>query len=370
MTLAELVKQRGYATGMVGKWHLGHHPEFLPTRHGFDEYLGLPYSNDMWPLHPEAKQGTYPPLPLIDGDKTVKAELTHEDQCQLTTGYTERAVKFIENNKDRPFFLYVAHSMPHVPLHVSDKFKGKSQQGLYGDVIMEIDWSVGEIMAALKKHGLEENTFVIYTSDNGPWMSYGNHSGSAGSFREGKGTCWEGGVREPCIMRWPGKIPANTVCKDMLMTIDILPTIAKLIGAELPRHKIDGLDVWPLLAGEPNAKNPHEAYYFYYEQSQLQAITDGHWKLQFPHAYRTMAGQPEGRDGKPGKYKQRRVDAIELYDMDADPSETTDLANKHPQEVMRLESLAETARDELGDSLTKRNGRKIRPAGTIAPAGK
>ena len=236
----------------------------------------------MWPLHPEAKPGAYPPLPLIEGDQPMKVGLSHEDQSQLTTWYTERAVKFIERNKARPFFLYVAHNMPHVPLHVSDKFKGKSQQGLYGDVIEEIDWSVGEILKTLKKHNLDEQTLMIFTSDNGPWLSYGNHAGSAGPLREGKGTCWEGGTREPCIMRWPGKIPAGTTCNDMLMTIDLFPTIAKLVGAELPKHKIDGLNVWPIITGERGAKNPHDAYLFYYEQNQFQAVMsgDGKWKLQ------------------------------------------------------------------------------------------
>ena len=209
-TLAEMFKQKGYATGMVGKWHLGHHPQFLPMRHGFDEYLGLPYSNDMWPHHPEAKPGAYPPLPLIEGEKIVDAEVSPEDQRQLTTQYTERAVNFIERNKDGPFFLYVAHSMPHVPLFVSDKFKGKSERGLYGDVMMEIDWSVGEILKALKKHDLDENTLVIFTSDNGPWLSYGDHAGSAGPLREGKGTCGKAASASRASCAWPGKIPAGT----------------------------------------------------------------------------------------------------------------------------------------------------------------
>ncbi|HEX4646812.1 MAG TPA: sulfatase, partial [Verrucomicrobiae bacterium] len=254
MTLAQMLKQRGYATGIFGKWHLGDSPQFLPTHHGFDEYFGLPYSNDMWPLHPEIAnlppgapgRNRYPDLPMYDGDRVAIPKITHEDQNQFTTWYTERAVKFINGHKDQPFFLYVAHNMPHVPLHVSDKFRGKTARGLYGDVIEEIDWSVGEILAALKKNGLEQNTWVIFTSDNGPWLRFGNHAGSAKPLREGKMTNWEGGTREPCIMRWPGKIPAGTTSADMLMTIDIFPTVAKLIGAELPKHKIDGLDVWPL----------------------------------------------------------------------------------------------------------------------------
>ena len=222
-TLAEMLKQKGYATGMAGKWHLGHHPRFLPVHHGFDEYLGLPYSNDMWPHHPEAKPGAYPPLPLIEGETIIDAEVSPEDQRRLTTQYTERAVSFIERHKDGPFFFYLAHSMPHVPLAVSDRFLGKSEQGLYGDVIMEIDWSVGEVLKALETHDLERDTLVIFTSDNGPWLSYGEHAGSAGPLREGKGTCWEGGVRVPCIMRLPGEIPAGTTSDAMLMTIDLAP---------------------------------------------------------------------------------------------------------------------------------------------------
>ena len=365
MTIAQLLKQKGYATGMAGKWHLGRPTQFLPTHHGFDEYLGLPYSNDMWPYHPEAKAGTYPPLPLIEGDTPIKVGLDHADQEQLTTQYTERAVKFIERNQDRPFFFYLAHSMPHVPLHVSDKFKGKSKQGLYGDVIMEIDWSVGEVMKTLKRCGLEKDTFVIFTSDNGPWLSYGNHAGSADPLREGKGTCWEGGTREPCIMRWPGRIPKGKKSDAMLMTIDILPTIAKLVGAELPAHKIDGLDVWPLIASEKGAKNPHEAYFFYYQTSQLQAVTsgDGRWKLQLPHTFRTLAGRPGGTNGIPAKYEQAKVSEPELYDLKKDISETKNVAAEHPETVQRLLTLAEQARDDLGDTLTKREGHGVRQPG-------
>ena len=191
--------------------------------------------------------------------------------------------------------------MPHVPLFAGEKFKGKSKPGLYGDVIQEIDWSVGEILAALKKHGLEENTLVIFTSDNGPWLSYGNHAGSAGPLREGKGTVCEGGVRVPFVARWPGQIPAGSVQDEPAMTIDLLPTVAKLIGAELPKHPIDGKDIGALLRGEPGAKCPHEAYFHYYAQGELQAVRSGKWKLMLPHTYRTMAGQPPGKDGTPGR---------------------------------------------------------------------
>lgn len=365
MTLAQLVKQKGYATGMAGKWHLGTPVKFLPLHHGFDEYFGLPYSNDMWPLHPEAKKGTFPPLPLIEGDKTIKAELDHTDQNQLTTQYTERAVKFIEKNKDHPFFFYLAHSMVHVPLHVSDKFRGKSSQGLFGDCVMEIDWSVGEVLKALKDNHVDDNTLVIFCSDNGPWLSYGNHAGSAGPLREGKGTCWEGGTREPTLMRWPGKLAAGSVCDDMLMTIDILPTVAKLIGAKLPDHKIDGLDVWPLIAGEKGAKNPHAGYAFYYEQNQLQAVTstDGRWKLQLPHTYRSLNGRPGGKDGIPAKYEPRKLDKAELYDLVNDVGEKVDVAGQHPDVVANLQKLADEMREDLGDSLINKKGNGTRAPG-------
>ena len=365
MTLAELVKQKGYATGIVGKWHLGHHPQFLPTRHGFDEYFGLPYSNDMWPHHPEAKPGTYPPLPLVKNERIVDPDVMPEKQAQLTTLYTEHAVKFIERCADRPFFLYVAHSMPHVPLYVSDKFKGKSEQVPYGDVIMEIDWSVGEILAALARHGLDRDTLVIFTSDNGPWLAYGNHAGSAGPLREGKGTSWEGGTRVPFIARWPGTIPAGKICREVAMTIDLFPTVARVTGAELPSHKIDGLDIWPLLAGEEGAKNPHEAYFFYFAQNELQAVRTGPWKLILPHTYRTLGDRPSGRDGIPARYDQVKLTRAELYNMESDMGETTNVADGNSDIVKMLQAFAEGARDDLGDSLTKRNGTGAREPGRL-----
>jgi arylsulfatase A len=377
LTLAQLVKQRGYATAIFGKWHLGDSQQFLPIQHGFDEYFGLPYSNDMWPLHPdlvklppndERRKRGYPDLVMFEGNRVVIPQITHEDQNQLTTWYAEHAVKFIEQHKDRPFFLYLAHNMPHVPLHVSDKFRSKTERGLYGDVIEEIDWSVGQVMDALKRTGLEQNTWVIYTSDNGPWLSYGDHAGSAYPLREGKGTCWEGGTREPCVMRWPGKIPAGTECTKMLMTIDLLPTIAKLIHADLPKNKIDGLDVWPIISGKRSAKNPHAAYWFYYEVNQLQSVVsgDGRWKLQLPHTYRTLGGHPGGHDGMPVPYEQRKLERAELYDLVNDISEANDVSGQHADIVKRLEAEAEKARLELGDALTKRQGQGVREPGRVA----
>jgi len=354
-TLAQVLKARGYATAIYGKWHLGHHAQFLPTRHGFDDYFGLPYSNDMWPNHPTAK---FPALPLIEHEKTIQE---NPDQSQLTTWYTERAVRFIETNKSKPFFLYVPHAMPHVPLFVSDKHKGKSKAGLYGDVIEEIDWSVGEILAALKKHSLERDTFVIFASDNGPWLSYGNHAGTAGPLREGKGTSFEGGVRVPFVARWPGKIPAGSVAKEPAMTIDLLPTIAKFAGAELPKLLIDGKDIGPLLTGEKSAKSPHDAYFFYWGQA-LQAVRSGKWKLHFAHSYQSL--QVAGKDGKPGRYQTGNIE-LSLFDLESDIGEKTNVGTDHPDVVARLQILADRARKDLGDSTIKATGEGVRPPGTV-----
>jgi arylsulfatase A-like enzyme len=369
-TIAEVLKTRGYATAIFGKWHLGHHPKFLPVRHGFDEYFGLPYSNDMWPYHPGVahlplaeRLKRWPYLPLIEGDKVINANVTAEDQKQLTTWYTERAIQFIEQHQTQPFFCYVPHAMPHVPLFVSDKQSGKSQQGLYGDVIQEIDWSVGQITATLERLGLSNNTLVIFTSDNGPWLTYGNHAGSSGGLREGKGTSFEGGVREPCIMRWPGKIPAGSVCREPAMTIDLLPTLAKLAGAELPKLPIDGLDIWPLISGEANAKSPHAAFYFYWGQ-HLQAVRSGKWKLHFPHDYISTTPENVGGDGRPGKPANQKID-LALFDLEADRAETTNLADQHPDIVARLTALADKARADLGDSAGKKHGMGVRKAGQL-----
>lgn len=360
VTIAQMLKSRGYATGIFGKWHLGHHPQFLPTRHGFDEFFGLPYSNDMGE-HNHPTDHSYPPLPLFANEQVVAM---NPSMNQLTKQYTEHAVDFIRKNKGGPFFLYVPHTMPHVPLGASEAFRGKSKAGLYGDVIEEIDWSVGTVLATLKAEGLDEKTLVIFTSDNGPWLSYGNHGGTAGPLREGKGTSWEGGVREPCIVRWPGQIPAGRVSDLPWMTIDILPTLAYLTGADLPKHPIDGKNVWPIISCEQNAQSPHDAYYFYYDR-ELQAIRSGRWKLHFPHSYRTMTGPP-GHDGKPNRYSTSRT-GLALYDLANDIGETKDVSSQHPDVVDRLMALADQVRVELGDSAKKQSGRGVRPPGKIKP---
>lgn len=370
MTLAELCKQKGYKTACYGKWHLGDREPFLPMQNGFDDYFGLPYSNDMWPYHPgvrhlseEDRLKRWPHLPLYDGNEVINRRVDGKAQEQLTTQYTEKAVAFIDENKDEPFFLYVPHSMVHVPLYVSEKFKGKSGAGLYGDVVMEVDWSVGQILDALKRNKIDDNTLVIFTSDNGPWLSYGEHAGSAGPLREGKGTMWEGGCREPTIMQWPGHIPAGTTCDTPAMTIDIFPTVAKLIGADLPEKKIDGKDIWPLLSGQEGATSPHEAYYFYYG-SGLKAVRSGKWKLVFPHEYRTMAGKPGGKDGIPAAYSQGKTE-LALFNLENDPGESKNLVDQHPEVVQRLEKLADGIREELGDSHRKIKGKNNRPPGRV-----
>lgn len=367
-TLAELFKSRGYTTGMAGKWHLGHHAPFLPDRHGFDEFLGIPYSNDMWPYHPEAKPGTYPPLPLYENGRVIDPAITPAAMDDFTTRFTARAVSFIERNHAAPFFFYLAHPMPHVPLAVSAKFRGKSGAGLYADVMLELDWSVGEILHTLDTHGLARDTLVIFTSDNGPWLSYGDHAGSAGPFREGKGTAWEGGTRVPCLMRWPGQIPAGLRSDAGLMTIDLFPSLARLIDAPLPALPIDGRDVWPLLTGQPGAKNPHEGYATWFNQNELQSVmtADGRWKLVFAHRYRTLAGRPGGRDGRPVKYETISLPAPALFELTRDLGETTDVAAAQPEIVARLQAFAETCRADLGDSLTGRTGTGLREPGRLA----
>jgi arylsulfatase A len=358
MTIAEVLKQRGYATAIYGKWHLGHHQLFLPVHHGFDEYFGLPYSNDMWPRHPQQKD-FYPDLPLIEGDEVARLD---PDQSQLTTWYTERAVGFIERHREKPFFLYVPHSMPHVPLFVSDRFKGKTSGGLYGDVIAELDWSVGQILDAVQRAKLDSDTLIIFTSDNGPWMSYGNHAGSPGPFRESKGTSFEGGVRVPFVARWPGRIPKGAAGHLPAMTIDLLPTLARLAGAPVSTERIiDGRDMWPLLAGQPNAPAPHDALYFYWG-SELHAIRSGRWKLHVPHPYQSL--KLAGEDGRPGEYVRKNVE-LSLFDLDDDPGESTNVAAQNPAVVKRLLEYAERAREDLGDSLTERTGKNVRAAGRM-----
>lgn len=370
-TLAELLKARGYATGMAGKWHLGQKEPFLPLQNGFDEYLGLPYSNDMWPVDFAGQPITdtalwkakYPALPLIEGNKTQREIKTLEDQSTLTTLYTERATGFIQRHAKEPFFLYLAHSMPHVPIAASSKFKGKSGAGLFGDVMEELDWSVGQVMDALEKNGLTDHTLFIFTSDNGPWLTFGNHAGSSGGLREGKGTAWDGGLKVPCIMRWPEVIPQGTICNKLVSTLDVLPTVVGITGAKMPVLKIDGVDIRAVLENKPDA-NPRDEFAYYYDRNNLKAVRKGPYKLVFPGISQTYKKNVMGLDGFPGKWGQDTI-PMALYDLRNDPGETLDVQAQHPEIVEQLKAVADTYRAELGDDLTDKKGIGVRAAGKV-----
>ena len=351
ITIADLLKSKGYATSCIGKWHIGHKPKFLPTRQGFDSYYGIPYSNDMT-IDPEANLAADIKLregftldrirnekpkkdfvPLMRNEEVIEYPC---DQTTLTKRYTEEAVKFIGENKNRPFFLYLPHTMPHIPLFASEKFKGKSERGLYGDTIEEIDWSVGEIMKSLRDNNLDKNTLVIYTSDNGPWKLKGGRGGSANPLRGFKFQTYEGGMRVPCIMHWKGKVPAGSSCDEIAATIDLLPTIAGLSGAEMPNERtIDGKDIWPLIAGKKGAQTPHEIYFFY-KGNKLESARQGKWKLR--------------RSGK-------KSQPVELYDLASDISESKNLAKEN--EILVNEMINKM---NLFDEKLKKNQR---PAGKL-----
>ncbi len=338
MNVAEMLKKADYKTGVFGKWHVGDQPETRPAARGFDESAGLMYSNDMWEFHPEnpGHWGRFP-LKYYENNEVTIGRVTKEHQPFLTTWYTEKAVEFIGRHKEDPFFLYVPHSMPHVPLFVSEKFAGKSGAGLLGDVLMEIDWSVGQINKALKDHGVEDNTLVVFTSDNGPWVSYGNHAGAT-PFREAKGTSFDGGIRSACIAKFPGEIKAGSVSNTAWSTIDLLPTIAHLAKVALPENPVDGENVWPVISGEPSATNPQE-YYPFSNGNQFQGVIsgDGQWKLHLPHPYRTLV--KPAHDGQAGKYRQARIE-LSLFDLKNDPYETTNVAAKHPKVFAKLHQTA------------------------------
>ena len=384
ITIAELLRDRGYATRMLGKWHLGDAPEFLPTRNGFDSYYGLPYSNDMWPFHPKIERRPdegdrmrytrertaytgyaqsdetyppdwFPPLPLIENEAVVE---TNPRQELLTEAYTDRAIEFIRANRDRPFFVYVAHAMPHVPLFRGRAFRDRSLRGLYGDVIEEIDHHTGRILDVLGELGIDGDTLVIYTSDNGPWAGYGIDAGSAGLLRGSKGTVFEGGIRVPAIMRWPGRIPAGAVTSEVASIMDIFPTLAALAGGEPPRDRmIDGRDLQPLW-DEPGEATGHESLYFFeggyrYRAEDgppendpvLRAVRSGPWKLHVAAGQADESGAPKLQPGA-------------LYQLHWDPSESRDVAPKHPDVVERLTKQARPFMASL------RN--EIRPLGRLA----
>lgn len=367
-TIAELLKDKGYKTSAIGKWHLGHKIPFLPLQQGFDEFYGLPYSNDMWPYDYDGTpwkdtsfwRAKYAPLPLIEGNKTIKIIKSFDDQDQLTTAYTTRAVDFINRNKNNPFFLYLAHSMVHVPLGVSNKFKGKSGAGLFGDVMEEVDWSVGEVMKVLKEDDLLDNTIIIFTSDNGPWLTFGNNAGNTSGLREGKGTAWDGGLKVPGIISWQGKIKPGIVCNRLITTMDLLPTIVDICDAKMPEKKIDGVDFKNVLLGDKNA-NPRDEFAYYYDKNNLKALRKGNWKLVFAATSQTY-GPPAtiGGDRYPGKYAAIKV-PMGLYNLSIDPGEDRNVIDQYPEKVKELNAVADKYRHEMGDGLTNTVGTEVRP---------
>ncbi len=356
ITIAELLKEQGYATACIGKWHLGNEDQYLPTRQGFDYYYGIPYSNDMYP-DPEQKLAkhakfyhgvtaetykTHEPkrhwLPLMQGEEIIEYPL---DQTDITQRYTKQAITFIKQNQKNPFFLYLPHAMPHVPLFATKEFKGKSKGGLYGDTIEELDWSVGEVLKTLKECNIDDNTLVVFASDNGPWLEFGDEGGSALPLREGKFETYEGGMRVPCIVRWPGHIPSGQVCSEIASTIDFLPTIMGITGGKVPSDRIiDGKNILPLLKNSKTNKSPHDAFYYYREAGVLEAIREGDWKL---------------RKAVPEDEEDAEFAVVELYNLKKDISEKNNLAKQYPNIVSRL-----SERMIVFDKKMKKNAR---PAG-------
>jgi arylsulfatase A len=355
--IAKLAKSEGYVTAFIGKWHLGDQLPFLPTRQGFDGYFGLPYSNDM--VKGKLRGGLpYPPLPLIENETVIEQE---PDQSTLTDQYTQRAAAFIRQHKDRPFFLFLSHMDVHEPLHPPQRFKDRSGNGHFGAVVEHVDWSSGEILAALKEQGIERNTLVILTSDNGSNWLRGDRTNHP--LKAGKGTTYEGGFRVPCVMKWPVKLPAGTQCREVATGMDILPTFAHLLGAKLHEHpKMDGKNILPLMEKPAEANSPHQAF-LYYQGDALEAIRSGRWKLFVaPHTNKRIR---KGGDAGQGLYENLKEPALQLYDLEADVSETNDVAAQHPEVVKELAALAEQHAADLGDSRRGVTGTGCRPAGVV-----
>lgn len=365
-TLPGLMKQQGYATMCIGKWHLGDQRRFLPPNYGFDHYFGLPYSNDMgggeeWPPAVAATVGELgitgrfkPPLPLVR-DLDVVEIVPPEAQDRLTERYTDEAVKFIREHKDQPFFLYMPHTAVHVPLHPGEQFRGKSANGTYGDWVEEVDWSVGRVLSTLRELNLDERTLVFFTSDNGPWLTQRQNGGVAGPLRGGKGSTWEGGMREPTIARWPGKIRPGTACDAIAGNVDLLPTFVGLAGGKVPAgRKIDGADLWPVLSGK--AKESARKVQYYFNGTRLQAVRSGPWKL-------AIVPQAECRPGEPRiTPEQMQAHKPRLYNLVEDIGETNDVAAQHPDVVKRLQELVTKMDADLG---VAGRGPGVRPPGRV-----
>jgi arylsulfatase A-like enzyme len=339
ITLASLLKQAGYATQLIGKWHCGDQPEFLPTRHGFDHYFGLPYSNDMGRQCDAVRwDREAPPLPLLLDEQVIQAQ---PDQASLTERYVEQSVRFIRANRHQPFFLYLAHMHVHLPLIVAPRFLKQARNGAYGAAVECIDWSVAVIQHELQTLGLEDNTLVIFTSDNG---SRGDHGGTNHPLRGAKHNTWEGGYRVPCILRWKGVIPPGTTSSELVTGMDFFPTLASLCHLPIPTDRIiDGRDITALLTQEPGARSPHQAF-FYYRINDLEAVRSGNWKLHI---------RKDGRD------------VCWLFDLASDAAEKNDVSGAHPGQVAHLKSLLDEARADLGDAVTGTPGRNCRPGGRV-----
>ncbi|MHC4252762.1 MAG: sulfatase family protein [Planctomycetota bacterium] len=348
VTFARVLKGRDYATKIIGKWHCGDQPDFLPTRHGFDSYYGLPFSNDMGR---QKGREHYPPLPLMRDEEVIQEQ---PDQASLTERYVEEAVSFIRENRDRPFLLYFAHMYVHLPLYAPKRFLNQSRNGAYGAAVECIDWATGVLLAELARQGLDSNTLVMFTSDNG---SNGRNGGSNAPLRGTKGTTWEGGQRLPFIARWPGVIPEGRECSQLAASIDLLPTFAALAGAEAPADRIiDGKNIAPLMLCEEGATTPRDSFLYYF-RDQLDAVRSGKWKL-----FVGRMGRPPGED------KRRRMEVEELYDLEADPGETRNVYDQHPEVVAELMAKVEAAREDLGDEGTGAAGANCRPIGRVEDA--
>jgi arylsulfatase A-like enzyme len=353
-TVAELLKDQGYATMCVGKWHLGDAPDYLPTHRGFDHYFGLPYSNDM---NDRSKVTGQPVVPLMRDDQVAEL-ITNPQQHFLTKRYTEEAVKFIQDNKDHPFFLYFAHTAVHTPISPGPDFQGKSKNGQFGDWVEEVDWSVGQVLDTLRQLKLDSNTLVMFTSDNGPWLAQGTDAGTAAPLRGGKFTTWEGGVREPTLAWWPGHVPAGVVTDTIGRNIDFLPTFVSLAGGTVPSSpKIDGQDISPLLLGKTTTL-PNDVYY-YYRLHELDAVREGPWKL-------ALRAQLEGDRWEKGSHlpPDANTDAPRLYNLDTDIGERTNVAAQHPDIVAHLTDLFNAMLADLGTD--GKPGPGVRPPGRIA----
>jgi len=321
------------------------------------EYDGTPAKKESWSWN-------LPVLPIIKDNEKIREITTLEDQSTLTGLYTDAAISFINKNKNKPFFLYLAHNMPHVPINASSKFRGTSKQGLFGDVIQEVDSEIGRIMKTLQSSGVDKNTIVIFTSDNGPWLNFGNHAGNAGGFREGKGTSFEGGHRVPFIVRWNGNIKGGQICNQLVSAIDILPTLSAICKVKLPDHKIDGVSLMPILKGNMNA-TPRKNFLYYYRKNSLEAVRRDNWKLVFEHPSRSYLNLVPGKDGFPTKTPENVIMPYALYDLRRDPSEAYDVKDQNPLIVMELNKLAEEARKDLGDDIQNRVGENVRPVGKL-----